>query len=579
MKKRFIALFLSISLITGTLVSCKNNNGDKSDKESTQSPVETDNLSVADVVVIEGCEFEYTITEDRDTEFDAEVKIINKTNTAADGWKLSFNGDFTITETRNAKLVSSGKPNHEVVNEFWTRAINPYSSAIFTFTAEKEAETTPALDNFVLSEYKSDNPTEPKKELKAVTLKGYSEQSDGSSLEYNVLLWDIEHVSESYAIYRSTNGEGIDKIATIEDQNYFLDYDVEKGITYMYFVRQSYGKKTVESDTISIETTFDKSKGTSANEHDDNLSNDRSDLRIGYQAGDNSNHVSKDLTLDSKGKKGSSITWLSDFEQIISSQGKITRPTGKPFPVTMIAVLQSGGDFAQMKNNELQVAPLNNAVRKDMTMEMLEELNKDSKMPEITYNDDGSVRRINDIEEFETPINNISLFPVFSAEEARILLDSYLSVFELNEDIDIQFEECIETPTSNIFRFRQYYNGISVNGNGISMMTVSARRETGHVVSIVNGYLPNLNIETTPKVSLEEAKQIIMSEYNVDICEQEEPKLFIYYDINSPDVAPELTRKIYLVAGNDQNIWYVRMSAITGEILFAHADPVNNGGE
>jgi hypothetical protein len=202
------------------------------------------------------------------------------------------------------------------------------------------------------------------------------------------------------------------------------------------------------------------------------------------------------------------------------------------------------------------------AVEMKMTMEILEAMNEGGEMPEVRYNEDGTINRISTRAKDERT-NNISPFPVFDEHDARILIDNYLNLFEINEDVDIRLTKHRTMMNSNIFTFNQYYNDLKIDGNMVAMV-VSTDKETGFVYSMFNGYLPNLDIESTPQISLEEAKQIIVSELDTNIDEQyKDPELFIYYDRNTVD-KPELVWKIYTAGGY---ITWVQLSAITGEIL------------
>jgi len=181
-------------------------------------------------------------------------------------------------------------------------------------------------------------------------------------------------------------------------------------------------------------------------------------------------------------------------------------------------------------------------------------------LPEIEYHDDGRVRNI----EREIPTKRISPFPVFNEEEAWDLMGLYADLLDITENLDIRFEEIRERSETTHFRFAQYYNGLKISGNmvGIGLTTDS---ETGAVHAVGSSHLSNLNIETTPKISLVEAKQIIVSEYDdVGIYEQREHELYIFYDGGSSENVPELVWKINTTG----EIMTVTMSAITGEIIF-----------
>lgn len=72
--------------------------------------------------------------------------------------------------------------------------------------------------------------------------------------------------------------------------------------------------------------------------------NDMNTLSPGYALGDDADHVRSDLSLPTKGEHGSTITWQSSNEEIISTQGTVTRadyPLGDRM-VTLKATIESG---------------------------------------------------------------------------------------------------------------------------------------------------------------------------------------------------------------------------------------------
>ena len=521
--KKIKAIILTVLLILSITVGCDVK--DESEKENILIPKNNqteENLSTEEeadkplkepeIIIINGCEFEYEITDNWAGGFEARVRIINMTSVAVDGWKLFFNGDFIITEIQNAKLISSEDGNHVVINEFWTKAINPHSSAIFTFTAEKQADAEITLDGFILSE--NDIPEEPAPalELSTANLRGFSE------LGYNVLLWDFDHNVESYTIFK--NGE---EIAAVNNVNFYFDKNVEENETYEYYIVQTLNGLSEESGKVSVTVSSDEPEGVSAREILNNLRSDFRETKIEYQEGDSSNYISKDLTLVVESEKGSIINWLSSNENILNSHGVVTRPTGGFFPITLTAVLQND-EYMQSKTFGVNVAPYNNVMQKEMTMEDLEELNKDGEMPRVVDNNGKKITIIEDSGKRSDPKNNISPFPIFGVEEAQALIDSYYNMFGFNEyDIDIRFVKCQQRgPENNEFFFEQYYNNIRVENRGVTIFT---QQETGRVIEIINNCYINEYIETTPQISIEEAKQIALSTYDVEITG--EPELFI----------------------------------------------------
>ncbi|MDR2569831.1 MAG: cellulose binding domain-containing protein [Oscillospiraceae bacterium] len=456
--KKALSLFLSIIFILGMLTNCgiENNPNGELDAPVTEEPAEITAPDTIELSVpsLDGFEFEYEILNSSDTDFEASVRIINMNRTALDGWQLSFNGGFIITETRSAKLVSSENTNHNVINEFWTRTINPHSSAIFTFTAGKPAGAEITLENFILSH--NDIPEEPPVpiELSPVTLRGFSE------LGYNVLVWDFDHNVGSYTIYRDSV-----EIAKVSGQNFYLDCDVEENQSYVYSIVQTLNGKTDESNQISVTVSSDEPEGASVRESISVLLDDSFGINLNgepyvtYQQGDSRHHVSKNLIFANEGRDGSPISWFSSNEYILSSQGVVNRPTGSFYPIILTAIFQND-EYKMATTFELDVAPFNNAIQQNITSSDIAELNDGEKIEVVNRN--GTFDSIG-FSGFDETI--LSTFPIYSAEDAYNLIVSMgnlIGVDTNNPDIEFRFRE----NRAGNFLFSQYYKGLRITNGG-----------------------------------------------------------------------------------------------------------------
>jgi predicted small lipoprotein YifL len=131
--KKSVSLILSAALVLTalTMTGCGKKPPAKNADGTLPAEDGADNLSItakpepAVILNQEGRTFDYIITDDWDTGFTADITITNETTEYIQGWTLSFNGNFTVTETSNAKLISSDGASHVVVNELWTKTINP----------------------------------------------------------------------------------------------------------------------------------------------------------------------------------------------------------------------------------------------------------------------------------------------------------------------------------------------------------------------------------------------------------------------------------------------------------------------
>jgi hypothetical protein len=392
----------------------------------------------------------------------------------------------------------------------------------------------------------------------------------------NILVWDFDYNADTYTVFRDS-----EELAVVSGENFYFDRDVEVNQSYTYHVIQILNGESKESNPISVTALPNEPEGDSAWEHMNIVKTDKSRMSLNiesafflyiiYQQGDSSRHVSKDLILATEGRNGSTISWHSDNEQLINSQGIVSRILGSSFfPVTLTAVFQSG-EFMTRKTFDVSVAPLSNAVQQEpMTMELLSELNPNI-MPTITYNDDGTILRIDDTGTLKSPENIISPFPVFSADDAQILIESYLGLFGLDDDTDIRFHEfwTISTTsitTTNTFRFKRYYNDVMIysvySAGDIWVIT----NNTGHVTGIRSSPLLNLDINTTPAISSEEAKQIILSALDISEWMEHwgEPKLFIWHEVSISELSWGVLN------GSFPGIV---ISAFTGEVIMVEENP------
>ncbi|MCL2109513.1 MAG: hypothetical protein FWH20_09255, partial [Oscillospiraceae bacterium] len=421
----------------------------------------------------------------------------------------------------------------------WTKAINPHSSAIFSITAEKSGEkpagSEAVLDNFVLVEFSQPEEPEIPAEMTAVTLHIFSE------LGYNVLLWDIDDATETYTIFR--NGE---EITSVNNQNFYLDTNVSEDSIYEYYIVQTLDEITLQSNQVTVTTTAAEPHGISAREQ---ISNLQSDIRtpIIFQETNSYQYVSRDLELITEVENGSTITWFSSAEQIISPQGTVTRPTGGFFPVTLTSVWRNG-EFEIRRKHNLNVAPLNNVENEKMTWEDLVEMNDEE--IRITENRNGNINRLG---------GNLSQSSVHSIEDAFAFIESVSDIIDISNN---ESELRLNNFSDNNIDFNQYYKDIRVQ-NAIVRVFIDV--ETGIVKSLMNSFAPNIDMDINPNISAEEIKQIILIEHGINVIG--EPELIIRYDLTSD---PNL-RLAWLI--NEKMDGEICIDANTGEVVYRVGNP------
>lgn len=98
-----------------------------------------------------GYDVDFNVTSDWHTGFQAEVTIENTSTEPIEAWTLFFDGNFTINNIWNAKLLSNENGKYEVANQLWTTPIKVGESASFGFTADKSATENAKAENFQLT--------------------------------------------------------------------------------------------------------------------------------------------------------------------------------------------------------------------------------------------------------------------------------------------------------------------------------------------------------------------------------------------------------------------------------------------
>lgn len=101
--------------------------------------------------VSSGYDVDFNVTSDWHTGFQAEVTIENTSTEPIEAWTLFFDGNFTINNIWNAKLISGENGKYEVANQLWTTPIKAGESASFGFTADKSATENAKAENFQLT--------------------------------------------------------------------------------------------------------------------------------------------------------------------------------------------------------------------------------------------------------------------------------------------------------------------------------------------------------------------------------------------------------------------------------------------
>lgn len=101
--------------------------------------------------VSSGYDVDLDIINDWHTGFQAEVEIENTSDEPIEAWTLFFNGNFTINNLWDAKLLANENGSYEIANQLWTTPIKPGEKTSFGFTADKSATVETKAENYRLT--------------------------------------------------------------------------------------------------------------------------------------------------------------------------------------------------------------------------------------------------------------------------------------------------------------------------------------------------------------------------------------------------------------------------------------------
>ena len=201
-----------------------------------------------------------------------------------------------------------------------------------------------------------------------------------------------------------------------------------------------------------------------------------SEVVIGYGGGDNSRHVTKNLTLPPS-INDVTITWSSNNPGVISSTGNVNRPQGNDENVTLIATASSGNETRSREFN-LKVIHANNRVRVDIhnnTISDIENMNVSNDEFYIGYNSD------------RTQVTNIegkySDIKIENADDALDAINGVRSILGLNNPYE-ELESSVSTSDNygGEYSFSQIYNGVRVYSRSV-MASANASGEADFLSS------------------------------------------------------------------------------------------------
>ncbi len=105
------------------------------------------------VDVTDGYTASINVTEAWNNGINGEIVITNtSSDNALEAWMLTFDSNFTINNLWDGRLIESENNHYVISSEMWTNPIPVGSSTVIGFSASVEAEVTPEITNYILSE-------------------------------------------------------------------------------------------------------------------------------------------------------------------------------------------------------------------------------------------------------------------------------------------------------------------------------------------------------------------------------------------------------------------------------------------
>lgn len=282
-------------------------------------------------------------------------------------------------------------------------------------------------------------------------------------------------------------------------------------------------------------------------------------INIGYQQGDNADHVTRNMTLPTEleGADGVTITWCSS-SNTISSEGVVTRPQGADEEVTL-TVTVSKNDTSYSVEFVLKVIHENNRASSDIPNSSvidIENMNPEGEI-DISYNED------------KTQVISIdgqySDIVVENADDALDVIQSVRTIVGLYnpyEELDVLVINSDEYGAE--YTFVQEYDGYQVYGRRI---TVSVD-ENGVTDSLSSGIYASeklSGINNIPQITADNADTIAITSCGSECSVDSVATVLVYYTLDEYINAPVLAYMIN-VSGTNADGDYVN------DTIFVNAD-------
>jgi len=196
--------------------------------------------------VTEGYEVQFDIYDDWGDGFQGAVTVTNTGSEPLEAWTLSFDTNFTISNSWGGRIIDSTENSYTIASEMWTNPIMPNSSSSFGFTATKQADTEAAVTNFVLTSVKIDENTITE-EASITAEAAYNSENKSVSI-----MWQSTVPTGAFEVMTSLDGVNFETAATVENAA-FYEYAIDSGFGVLYIkIRQNIDGNVVESNVVTV---------------------------------------------------------------------------------------------------------------------------------------------------------------------------------------------------------------------------------------------------------------------------------------------------------------------------------------
>ena len=270
-------------------------------------------------------------------------------------------------------------------------------------------------------------------------------------------------------------------------------------------------------------------------------------ISIKYSNGDNSKHVTKNVTLPVNSEvEGVNLSWESSNQSAISNQGYVNRLSNNSDVV--MKVTASSGNVSQSREFNLRVMKAHTRARNDIvskTVADIEGFNTSNDYFSVSYNSDRS------------KVTNIDgKYSDLTIENADDALDAIQAIHTVI-GVDNPYEE-LESNVTNSNRygseysFKQVYNGVKVYGRSI----MASANESGEADFLNSSLLPSLvlaNANLNASISKSQAEDIALNYYSGNFELDSDETEQVIYSIGEYETSPVYAYVVRISGTNDNN--------------------------